>query len=137
MTKDQRHQAVTVWIQRIQECCDGVAASRRWWAACSSPGSTGTSSTPEPMSEADPQRPEPTLSRLLGELTSLEALADNWDEGARNGAQARSEALDALNAEAIRRRQRKSPVHKHRAFSVISIEQSDEIGLASFAAAQA
>jgi hypothetical protein len=37
----------------------------------------------------------------------------------------------------IRGRQRKSPVNSRRAFSVISIEQSDEIGLATFAATQA
>ncbi len=55
------------------------------------------------MSEADSQRPEPTISRLLGDLTALEALAENWEEGARNGAQARAAALDALNAEAFRR----------------------------------
>ncbi|MFA5970531.1 MAG: NifU family protein [Sphingomonas sp.] len=55
------------------------------------------------MSEADPQRPEPTLSRLLGELAALEALAANWGEAERNGAQARAAAIDALNAEAFRR----------------------------------
>jgi len=55
------------------------------------------------MSEADPQRPEPTLSRLLGELAALEALAANWGEAERNGAQARATAIDALNAEAFRR----------------------------------
>lgn len=55
------------------------------------------------MSEADPPRPEPTLSRMLGELASLEALAGNWGEAERNGARARAAAIDALNAEAFRR----------------------------------
>ncbi len=55
------------------------------------------------MSEADPQRLEPSLSRLLGELASLEALAENWGEAERSGAQARATAIDALNAEAFRR----------------------------------
>jgi len=40
---------------------------------------------------------------LLGDLASLEALAENWGEAERSGSHARSAALDALNAEAFRR----------------------------------
>lgn len=45
----------------------------------------------------------PTLDRLIGDLKALEMLADGWDDAARNGAQARAEAVDALNKEAFRR----------------------------------
>ena len=45
----------------------------------------------------------PTLDRLLGDLKALEALPENWDEAAQNGAKALVEAVDALNAEAFRR----------------------------------
>ncbi len=46
---------------------------------------------------------EISLDRLIGDLKALEMLADSWDEAARNGAQARAEAVDALNKEAFRR----------------------------------
>jgi len=55
------------------------------------------------MSEADPQPLSPTLVELLAELAALEALGASWGEAERNGAQARAEAIDALNAEAFRR----------------------------------
>ncbi len=45
----------------------------------------------------------PDLDRLLGELSALEGLAEGWDETIRSAAQARAEAVDALNAEAFRR----------------------------------
>jgi Fe-S cluster biogenesis protein NfuA/nitrite reductase/ring-hydroxylating ferredoxin subunit len=45
----------------------------------------------------------PSLDRLLGDLRALEALAEHWDDAARMGAKAQTEALDALNAEAFRR----------------------------------
>ena len=44
-----------------------------------------------------------TLDRLISDLTALEMLAENWDDAARNGANARAEAVDALNREAFRR----------------------------------
>jgi nitrite reductase/ring-hydroxylating ferredoxin subunit/Fe-S cluster biogenesis protein NfuA len=43
------------------------------------------------------------LDEMLHELAGLEALAEGWGEAERNGAQARAEAVDALNAEAFRR----------------------------------
>ncbi len=46
---------------------------------------------------------EISLDRLIGDLKALEMLAAGWDEAARNGAQARAEAVDALNREAFRR----------------------------------
>ncbi len=45
----------------------------------------------------------PSLDRMISDLNALEMLADGWDEAARNGAQARAEAVDALNKEAFRR----------------------------------
>ena len=46
---------------------------------------------------------ERTLGDMLRDIETLTALADSWDAPARNGAQARAEAIDALNAEAFRR----------------------------------
>ncbi len=46
---------------------------------------------------------ERDLSALLGDIAALEALAKDWPEGQRAAAQARAEAIDALNAEAFRR----------------------------------
>lgn len=46
---------------------------------------------------------EVTLDRLISDLNALEVLAEGWDEAARNGAQARAQAVDALNKEAFRR----------------------------------
>ncbi|GMG81479.1 NifU family protein [Paralimibaculum aggregatum] len=43
------------------------------------------------------------LDELLRDLAALEALAAGWGEAERAGAQARAEAVDALNAEAFRR----------------------------------
>lgn len=43
------------------------------------------------------------LDDLLKDLSALEELAGGWGEAERNGAQARAEAVDALNAEAFRR----------------------------------
>ncbi len=48
-------------------------------------------------------REERDLSALLGDIAALESLAADWPEGQRNAAQARAEAIDALNAEAFRR----------------------------------
>ncbi len=45
----------------------------------------------------------PSLDRLIGDIKSLEMLADGWDDAARIGAHARAEAVDALNKEAFRR----------------------------------
>lgn len=44
-----------------------------------------------------------SLDEMMRDIAALEALAENWDEAARRGAQARLEAVDALNAEAFRR----------------------------------
>jgi Fe-S cluster biogenesis protein NfuA/nitrite reductase/ring-hydroxylating ferredoxin subunit len=43
------------------------------------------------------------LDRLLRELGALEALAEGWGPSERAGAEARARAVDALNAEALRR----------------------------------
>ena len=43
------------------------------------------------------------LDDLLKDLKALEELAVGWGDAERNGAQARAEAVDALNAEALRR----------------------------------
>jgi Fe-S cluster biogenesis protein NfuA/nitrite reductase/ring-hydroxylating ferredoxin subunit len=43
------------------------------------------------------------LDRLLRELAALEALAEGWGPSERAGAEARARAVDALNAEALRR----------------------------------
>ena len=43
------------------------------------------------------------LDALLHDLEALEGLAETWGEAERNGARARAEAVDALNAEAFRR----------------------------------
>ena len=56
---------------------------------------------PDASSQASDE--EMSLDRLIGDLRALEMLADGWDEAARNGAQARAEAVDALNKEAFRR----------------------------------
>ncbi|MFA5989834.1 MAG: NifU family protein [Sphingomonas sp.] len=55
------------------------------------------------MAQADVLAKDSRLSVLLGELSTLEALAQNWGEAERNGAMARALAIDALNAEAFRR----------------------------------
>ncbi len=43
------------------------------------------------------------LDEMLRDIEALEALAAGWDDAAQSGAQARGEAIDALNAEAFRR----------------------------------
>lgn len=45
----------------------------------------------------------PGLDTYLRDLNALEALSETWGEAERNGAMARAEAVDALNAEAFRR----------------------------------
>lgn len=40
---------------------------------------------------------------MLRDIEALTSLSENWDDAARKGAQARAEAIDALNAEAFRR----------------------------------
>ncbi|CAN0583179.1 unnamed protein product, partial [Laminaria digitata] len=51
--------------------------------------------------------PSPTDARdlpsLLSDISALEQLADEWPEELRNAANARGEAIDALNAEAFKR----------------------------------
>ena len=44
-----------------------------------------------------------SLDDLLKDLSALETLATQWGDAERNGARARAEAVDALNAEAFRR----------------------------------
>ena len=55
------------------------------------------------MADGTPVHEERSLDDLLKDLAALEDLAAGWGEVERNGAQARAEAVDALNAEAFRR----------------------------------
>lgn len=55
------------------------------------------------MADGAPVQDERSLEDLLKDLSALEDLAAGWGEAERNGAQARAEAVDALNAEAFRR----------------------------------
>ena len=55
------------------------------------------------MADGGSPATERSLSEMLRDIEALTALADGWDEAARSGAQARAEAIDALNAEAFRR----------------------------------
>lgn len=43
------------------------------------------------------------MAEMLRDIEALTALSETWDDAARKGAQARAEAIDALNAEAFRR----------------------------------
>ncbi len=55
------------------------------------------------MSDGPAAQEGRSLDDLLKDLSALEALANGWESAERNGAQARAEAVDALNAEAFRR----------------------------------
>ncbi|MEM1362162.1 MAG: NifU family protein [Pseudomonadota bacterium] len=55
------------------------------------------------MADGGSQNTERPLGDMLRDIEALAALADTWDDAARKGAQARAEAIDALNAEAFRR----------------------------------
>ena len=55
------------------------------------------------MDGSDHTFKERDLNGLLSDLTALEALAHDWPAEQRNAAQARGEAIDALNAAAFRR----------------------------------
>ncbi len=55
------------------------------------------------MADGGSQSGERALGDMLRDIDALTALAESWDDAARKGAQARAEAIDALNAEAFRR----------------------------------
>lgn len=55
------------------------------------------------MADGGPTPEDRSLQEMLRDLAALEVLAKGWDEAAQAGAQARAEAIDALNAEAFRR----------------------------------
>lgn len=55
------------------------------------------------MADGAQVQDERSLDDLLRDLSALEELAFDWGEAERNGAKARAEAVDALNAEAFRR----------------------------------
>ena len=58
---------------------------------------------PDGSSRSQDRPEEYSLDTLLRDLSALEDLSATWGEAERNGAQARAEAVDALNAEAFRR----------------------------------
>ena len=55
------------------------------------------------MADGGSDTQERSLADMLRDIEALTSLSENWDDTARKGAQARAEAIDALNAEAFRR----------------------------------